>query len=134
MEHQYAVFEEESCRRHTSVRPGSCGLLSVSDTGIGMEPATIEWIFEPFFTTKEVGKGTGLGLSTVFGIVKQHNGFINVYSEPGKGTTFRVYLPSDHGVPDPPKAESDERPAKGTETILFAADHPHPPQLSPEIF
>ena len=133
IETQNADFEEEYCRLHTYVRPGSYVLLSVSDTGIGMEPATIEWIFEPFFTTKEVGKGTGLGLSTVFGIVKQHNGFINVYSEPGKGTTFRVYLPSDHGVPDPAKAESDERPAKGTETILLAEDHDGLRELAQEI-
>ena len=133
IETQNADFEEEYCRLHTYVRPGSYVLLSVSDTGIGMEPATIEWIFEPFFTTKEVGKGTGLGLSTVFGIVKQHKGFINVYSEPGKGTTFRVYLPSDHGVPDPAKAESDERPAKGTETILLAEDHDGLRELAQEI-
>jgi CheY-like chemotaxis protein len=133
IETQNADFEEEYCRLHTYVRPGSYVLLSVSDTGIGMEPATIERIFEPFFTTKEVGKGTGLGLSTVFGIVKQHKGFINVYSEPGKGTTFRVYLPSDHGVPDPAKAESDERPAKGTETILLAEDHDGLRELAQEI-
>lgn len=133
IETQNADFDEEYCRLHTYVRPGSYVLLSVSDTGIGMDPATIERIFEPFFTTKEVGKGTGLGLATVFGVVKQHGGFINVYSELGKGTTFRVYLPSDQGVPDPPKAESDERPAKGSETVLLAEDHDGLRELAQEI-
>jgi signal transduction histidine kinase len=116
-------FDQEYCSLHTYVQPGSYVLLTVSDTGMGMDAATIEHIFEPFFTTKEIGKGTGLGLATVFGIVKQHGGFINVYSEPGKGTTFRVYLPSDSGAAEPAKTEGDGRPQKGTETVLLAEDH-----------
>jgi two-component system cell cycle sensor histidine kinase/response regulator CckA len=123
LETQNVELGEEICRAHPYVRPGSYVLLSVSDTGIGMDAETIEHIFEPFFTTKEMGKGTGLGLATVYGIVKQHGGFIFANSEPGKGTTFRVYLPAGSGVHEPREAVCESQPLRGSETILLAEDH-----------
>ncbi|MGQ9499604.1 MAG: ATP-binding protein [Dissulfurimicrobium sp.] len=107
-------------------RPGQYALITVSDTGIGMDKKTIEHIFEPFFTTKEVGKGTGLGLSVVYGIIKQHNGYINVYSEPGLGTTFKIYLPivqSETDKKTPQKDEDNASYLNGKETILLAEDN-----------
>lgn len=108
---------------HYKVSPGSYALLTVSDTGSGIGKEHLDHIFEPFFTTKEIGKGTGLGMAIVYGIIKQHNGFINVYSEPGQGTTFRLYLPTEEAKDQQPVEKIEtERPTAGIETILVAED------------
>jgi two-component system cell cycle sensor histidine kinase/response regulator CckA len=116
-----AELDREFNDIHGYGKPGRYVLLSVSDTGIGMNDVTREHIFDPFFTTKEVGKGTGLGLSTVYGIVMQHNGYISVYSESNKGTTFHIYFPTIERA-----GGEEERPSapvrRGDETILVAED------------
>lgn len=120
-----AIFDEVYCADHVEFVPGEYVLLAVSDNGGGMAPETLDMLFEPFFTTKDVNKGTGLGLATVYGIVKQNNGFINAYSEPEKGTTFRIYFPRHESDA---KQVHKEAPvasdARGRETILLVEDEP----------
>jgi len=109
--------------QHSEARAGQFVCLSVIDTGCGIPPENLRRIFEPFFTTKEVGKGTGLGLATVYGIIKQHQGWIEVESEPGKGTTFRVFLPRGLEAAEAGIERRAEPPARGgTETILVVED------------
>jgi CheY-like chemotaxis protein len=116
---------------HATVKPGRYVMLAVSDTGMGMSPETVAHIFEPFYTTKESGSGTGLGLSTVYGIVKQSGGYIWVYSEVGRGSSFKVYLPrveqAAETLPAVKPASGDQR---GSETILLVEDQPQVRELA----
>jgi PAS domain S-box-containing protein len=123
IETSQVTFDETYCETHAECNPGSYVLLAVSDNGSGMDQVVLARLFEPFFTTKPSGQGTGLGLATVYGIVKQNNGFIYVYSEPGKGATFRIYLPR-HTL-DLASANPVQRPVVaplGTETVLLVED------------
>lgn len=119
------ALDDQFMMAHHYGKAGEFAVITISDTGMGMDDITASRIFEPFFTTKEMGRGTGLGLSIVYGIVKQHNGYINVYTEPGKGTTFRIYLPIAQSRPEEavPCAAPLAPPIKqGNETVLVAED------------
>jgi PAS domain S-box-containing protein len=115
-------LERDYCAKHHNIEPGPWVMLTVSDTGCGMDAKTQARIFEPFFTTKAQGKGTGLGLATAYGVVKQSGGFIYVYSEVGHGTTFKVYLPKVTADVDEEIAEKPAAAPSGNETILFVED------------
>ncbi|WP_203473230.1 PAS domain-containing sensor histidine kinase [Dissulfurispira thermophila] len=133
IETRLVELTKEYKKTHDVEAPGVYAMVSVSDTGAGMDEKTKERIFEPFFTTKEMGRGTGLGLAIVYGIIKQHNGYINVYSEPGKGTTFRIYIP----IAKPELKESEPIalpvPTGGTETVLIAEDDAEVRKITREV-
>jgi CheY-like chemotaxis protein len=114
------------------VRPGRYVKLDVTDTGIGMDKAIQERIFEPFFTTKEMGRGTGLGLASAYGIIKNHGGHINVYSEKGKGSTFTIYLPAS-GKAVEPEEQAPREPVRGHETVLLVDDEQITMEVGQEI-
>jgi PAS domain S-box-containing protein len=126
-------LDEEHARQHVTVTPGHYVMLAITDSGCGMDAVTKTRVFEPFFTTKDPGKGTGLGLSTVYGIVKQSGGTIWIYSELGKGTTIKVYLPRVDEVPQYAPPSEVKTSIRGTETILLAEDEEMVRQLAREV-
>lgn len=127
------ALPQEFSKTHDTGRPGRYALLSVTDTGVGMDEKTKERIFDPFFTTKEVGRGTGLGLSMIYGIIKQHEGYIDVSSTPDRGTTFRLYLPLIESTLEKEQARTLQLPKGGTETVLIAEDDTIVRMFSKEI-
>jgi PAS domain S-box-containing protein len=134
IETERAILDEEFCKTHLGARPGEYVLLTISDTGHGMDKEILEHVFEPFYTTKEVGKGTGLGLAMVYGIVKTHEGYILCYSELGSGTTFKIYLPalvqSGHWRE---AGEGEDQLKGGDETILLVDDEEYIRELGVEL-
>lgn len=134
IETENASVDEAYCDDHTGFLPGDFVKMTVSDNGCGMTRETLMHVFEPFFTTKEMGYGTGLGLATVYGVVKQNKGFINVYSEPGQGTTFKIYLPrSESGVETAQYQTEQKALQRGEETVLLVEDEDTILQLNSKI-
>ena len=133
IETEDVVLDESHAETHPGARPGRYALITVTDSGCGMDAETLERAFEPFFTTKEVGRGTGLGLATVYGIVHQHDELIYIYSEKGVGTSFKVYLPSAEQVAAPARRRAEESVAGGKETILIAEDDEMVRNLAAEV-
>lgn len=127
------MLDDSFVKTHAYVKPGHYAELSVKDTGIGMDDKTKQRIFEPFFTTKEMGKGTGLGLAMVYGIIKQHGGYIDVFSEPGKGTTFKIYLPLIASELEEPEFPRPDPVRTGSETVLVAEDDAAVRKLTQEV-
>ncbi len=125
IETENVVFDEAYCRLHPTLAPGEYVMLAVSDNGCGMNAETLAHLFEPFFTTKEMDRGTGLGLAMIYGIVKQNKGYIDVYSEPGQGSTFKIYLPRiRENTVATPKEDAANSVAQGNEVILLVEDEP----------
>jgi CheY-like chemotaxis protein len=122
LEARLVKFDPDSAKLDAEARPGWFACLRVSDTGTGMSPEVLAHVFEPFYTTKEAGKGTGLGLATVHGIVHQHNGWINVESAVGQGTTFRIYLPLSTRAAPAERVAAPGAIPRGAETILLVED------------
>jgi signal transduction histidine kinase len=134
IETSQTTVDEAFAARHRPMPPGDYVVLAVGDTGSGMDPVTQAHVFEPFFTTKEQGKGTGLGLATVYGIVKQSDGYIWVSTAPGQGTTFKIFLPPTAAPADDSERPTDEpAPTRGTETVLLVEDEDQLRKLGGEV-
>jgi two-component system cell cycle sensor histidine kinase/response regulator CckA len=134
LETRNVSLDEEFCRSHLGAKPGNYVLLTVEDTGQGMDLETVQHIFEPFFTTKEIGKGTGLGLASVYGIVKSHGGYILCESEVGQGTIFKIYLPAVQEMGAQVGMVVEEAPLEGgSETILVVDDEASITELAVQI-